>query len=160
MNSVEHTAGRRVGEQSTFGRRFVARLVNAPLRLAIGLACVYLPMRLLVLDQARRYGSKDANYLWGVLPVVAGYLPVQDCDILIRDGTIVDSTGDPSFHGDLGSKGGRIFAMGRNAAKVRLFDQGMLRSGMWADVTVFNPDTIIDKATQAGMILYGAGETR
>jgi uncharacterized RDD family membrane protein YckC len=55
-------------QYSTLGRRFVAWLVDAPLRFGIGLACVYLPMRLLVLDQARRYGSQNANYLWSVMP--------------------------------------------------------------------------------------------
>jgi N-acyl-D-amino-acid deacylase len=34
-----------------------------------------------------------------------------------------------------------------NAAKAFQWDRGLLRPGMWADVTVFNPDTIIDRAT-------------
>ncbi len=34
-----------------------------------------------------------------------------------------------------------------NAAKVHIFDRGMLRPGMAADVTIFDPKTIIDKAT-------------
>lgn len=34
-----------------------------------------------------------------------------------------------------------------NAAKIRIFDRGLLRAGQWGDVTVFNPDTIIDRAT-------------
>ena len=36
-------------------------------------------------------------------------------------------------------------ATSHNAAKVRIFDRGALRPGMWADVAVFNPDTVIDK---------------
>jgi uncharacterized RDD family membrane protein YckC len=68
VNSVEQRPILRVQEYSTFGRRFAAWLLDAPLRFAIGLACVYLPMRFLVLDQAKRYGSKDANYLWSVMP--------------------------------------------------------------------------------------------
>jgi N-acyl-D-amino-acid deacylase len=34
-----------------------------------------------------------------------------------------------------------------NAAKVRIYDRGLLRPGQWADVTIFNPDTVIDNAT-------------
>jgi N-acyl-D-aspartate/D-glutamate deacylase len=33
------------------------------------------------------------------------------------------------------------------AQKMGLRDRGMLREGMWADITIFNPRTIIDKAT-------------
>lgn len=33
------------------------------------------------------------------------------------------------------------------AQSLGLFDRGLLREGMWADVVVFNPDTVIDKAT-------------
>jgi N-acyl-D-amino-acid deacylase len=34
-----------------------------------------------------------------------------------------------------------------NAAKIHIYDRGLLRPGQWADVTVFNPNTIIDNAT-------------
>jgi dihydroorotase/N-acyl-D-amino-acid deacylase len=33
------------------------------------------------------------------------------------------------------------------AQKLRLADRGVLKQGMWADVVIFNPDTITDKAT-------------
>jgi len=48
-------------------------------------------------------------------------------------------------------------ATSHNAAKVRLFDRGLLRPGVWADVTVFNPDTIIDKATFENPHQYAVG---
>jgi N-acyl-D-amino-acid deacylase len=48
-------------------------------------------------------------------------------------------------------------ATSHNAAKVRLYDRGILRPGMWADVTVFNPDTIIDKATFEKPHQYSVG---
>jgi N-acyl-D-aspartate/D-glutamate deacylase len=33
------------------------------------------------------------------------------------------------------------------AGRMRLSDRGVLKQGMWADVVVFNPDTITDRAT-------------
>jgi N-acyl-D-amino-acid deacylase len=48
-------------------------------------------------------------------------------------------------------------ASSHNAAKVKLFDRGVLRPGMWADVTVFNPDTIADKATYENPFQYATG---
>ncbi|MDX2029245.1 MAG: D-aminoacylase [Blastocatellia bacterium] len=44
-----------------------------------------------------------------------------------------------------------------NAAKIRLYDRGLLRPGQWADVTVFNPDTIIDHATFEKPHQYATG---
>ena len=34
-----------------------------------------------------------------------------------------------------------------NAEKISISDRGLLQEGYWADVTVFDPDTVIDKAT-------------
>ncbi len=33
------------------------------------------------------------------------------------------------------------------AARLRLADRGVIKAGMWADIVVFNPDTITDRAT-------------
>jgi N-acyl-D-aspartate/D-glutamate deacylase len=44
-----------------------------------------------------------------------------------------------------------------NAAKVRLMDRGLLRSGLWADVTVFDPARITDRATFERPAEYAAG---
>jgi uncharacterized RDD family membrane protein YckC len=49
-------------------RRFGALCIDAPLRFAIGLAVVFLPMRYLVLSEANRLGSTDAAYLWRSMP--------------------------------------------------------------------------------------------
>ncbi|MGH9840225.1 MAG: N-acyl-D-amino-acid deacylase family protein [Blastocatellia bacterium] len=44
-----------------------------------------------------------------------------------------------------------------NAAKIRIYDRGLLRPGQWADVTIFNPDTIIDNATFERPHQYATG---
>lgn len=44
-----------------------------------------------------------------------------------------------------------------NATKIHLLDRGLLRPEMWADVTVFDPATIIDHATYMKPRQYAAG---
>jgi N-acyl-D-aspartate/D-glutamate deacylase len=44
-----------------------------------------------------------------------------------------------------------------NAAKVGLRDRGLLRAGDFADVAVFDPETVIDKSTYAAPFAYSAG---
>lgn len=44
-----------------------------------------------------------------------------------------------------------------NAAKIRVYDRGLLRPGQWADVTVFNPETVIDNATFEKPHQYASG---
>lgn len=44
-----------------------------------------------------------------------------------------------------------------NAAKIRVYDRGLLRPGQWADVTIFNPNTVIDNATFEQPHQYATG---
>jgi N-acyl-D-aspartate/D-glutamate deacylase len=44
-----------------------------------------------------------------------------------------------------------------NAAKIRIYDRGLLRPGQWADVTIFNPETVIDLATFERPHQYATG---
>jgi N-acyl-D-aspartate/D-glutamate deacylase len=44
-----------------------------------------------------------------------------------------------------------------NAAKLGLTDRGLLRAGQFADVTVFDPATVIDRATYEQPFRYGEG---
>ncbi len=44
-----------------------------------------------------------------------------------------------------------------NAAKIRQFDRGLLRPGLWADVTIFDPARVIDRATFEQPRQYAAG---
>ena len=44
-----------------------------------------------------------------------------------------------------------------NAAKAGLVDRGLLRPGQFADITVFDPTTILDQATYLEPFQYGTG---
>jgi N-acyl-D-aspartate/D-glutamate deacylase len=44
-----------------------------------------------------------------------------------------------------------------NAAKLGIRDRGLLRAGDFADVTIFNPETVIDKSTYTAPFAYGEG---
>ena len=44
-----------------------------------------------------------------------------------------------------------------NAAKIGVFDRGLLRPGQWADVTVFDPARVIDHATFEKPHQYATG---
>lgn len=44
-----------------------------------------------------------------------------------------------------------------NAAKIGIFDRGILRPGMWADITIFDPERIIDRATYENPRQYPEG---
>jgi N-acyl-D-aspartate/D-glutamate deacylase len=44
-----------------------------------------------------------------------------------------------------------------NAAKLGLFDRGLLRPGNYADITVFDPDTVTDRATYTQPFQYSEG---
>ncbi len=56
-------------QYSGFFRRLAAWLIDAPVRFCIGLALVYLPMRLLVSVQVQSHGSGDPTFLWRVMSV-------------------------------------------------------------------------------------------
>ncbi len=44
-----------------------------------------------------------------------------------------------------------------NASKIHIYDRGLLRPGMWADVTVFDPKTVMDKASFEAPHQYAEG---
>jgi len=44
-----------------------------------------------------------------------------------------------------------------NAAKIHVYDRGLLRPGMWADITIFDPLKIIDNATYDAPSQYASG---
>jgi N-acyl-D-aspartate/D-glutamate deacylase len=46
---------------------------------------------------------------------------------------------------------------GAPAARVGITDRGLLREGMFADITIFNPRTVIDRATFEAPNQYPVG---
>src|SRR5580692_12129158 len=93
-----------------------------------------------------------------VLILTLGCLSAQDYDILIRNGKIVDGTGDPSFHGDLAIKGGKIVAMGKlpNKSSTRTIDaQGLVIAPGFIDMHNHSDDTVLADGDAMSMITQG-----
>jgi N-acyl-D-amino-acid deacylase len=44
-----------------------------------------------------------------------------------------------------------------NAAKLGIQDRGLLRPGNWADITVFDPEKVIDRSTYTAPFQYSDG---
>ena len=82
-------------------------------------------------------GSKSHPRGWGSYPRILGHY-VRDEHLLSMEEAIHKMTGGP-------------------AARVGLKERGVLRVGMFADVTVFNPQTVIDRATFELPNQYPAG---
>lgn len=82
-------------------------------------------------------GSKSHPRGWGSYPRILGHY-VRDEHLLSMEEAIHKMTGGP-------------------AARVGLKERGLLRVGMFADVTVFNPQTVIDRATFESPNQYPVG---
>jgi dihydroorotase/N-acyl-D-amino-acid deacylase len=82
-------------------------------------------------------GSKSHPRGWGSYPRILG-LYVRDEKLLSLEAAIHKMTGAP-------------------AARVGLRDRGLIREGMFADLTVFDPRTVIDRATFESPNQYPTG---
>ncbi len=79
-------------------------------------------------------------------------------DLLIRNGRIVDGTGNPSYLGDVALRDGRITAMGRltNATATRTIDaQGLVVAPGFIDIHNHSDDTIIEDGDAQSMVRQG-----
>lgn len=82
-------------------------------------------------------GSKSHPRGWGTYPRILGRY-VRDERLLSLETAIHKMTGAP-------------------AARVGLRDRGLLREGMFADITIFDPRTVIDRATFESPNQYPVG---
>jgi N-acyl-D-aspartate/D-glutamate deacylase len=92
------------------------------------------------------------------MPLLAGCLGAQDFDLLIRGGKIVDGTGNPAFHGDLGIKDGKIAALGRLAGKTvaRTIDaKGLVVTPGFIDMHNHSDEAILTDGNAESMIRMG-----
>ncbi len=81
----------------------------------------------------------------------------QDFDVLIRDGRIVDGTGNPAYVGDLGIRGGRVVAMGRLAGRAaRTIDAtGLTVAPGFIDIHTHSDYTILVDGNAESMVRQG-----
>jgi len=82
-------------------------------------------------------GSKSHPRGWGSYPRILGHY-VRDEKLLSLEAAIHKMTGGP-------------------AARVGLRDRGLIKEGMFADITIFDPAKVIDKATFDSPNQYPAG---
>jgi N-acyl-D-amino-acid deacylase len=89
---------------------------------------------------------------------IAALAAAQDFDILVRNGRIVDGTGNPAYTGDIGIRGGRIAAMGRLAGRTaaRTIDAGGLAVAPgFIDVHNHSDFTIVEDGNAESMVRQG-----
>ncbi|MDX1982869.1 MAG: D-aminoacylase [Bryobacteraceae bacterium] len=82
----------------------------------------------------------------------------QDYTLLIRNGRIVDGTGNPSFIGDVAIRDGKIAAVGKlgNATARRIIDaRGMVVSPGFIDIHNHSDDTVLTDGNAQSMIRQG-----
>ena len=95
------------------------------------------PTATIACDCGASLSDKGHPRTWGSFPKVLGEF-VRDKKVLSIEQAIYKMSGLP-------------------AKTIGMKDRGLLQVGMWADITVFNPETIIDRATYAQSTLISEG---
>ena len=100
----------------------------------------------------RRHGVWLAILAAGSLITAAPHsqqAPAAPFDVLIRGGRIVDGTGNPWFHGDVGIRDGRVAAVGRlaDAEAARVIDAtGLVVTPGFIDLHTHSDLTLLEVA--------------
>ena len=90
--------------------------------------------------------------------LLAALAPAQDFDLIIRNGRIVDGTGNPSFTGDIAIRQGRIAAMGGLSGKTaaRTIDAaGLTVTPGFIDIHNHSDNSIVTDGNAQSMIRQG-----
>ncbi|HUK16236.1 MAG TPA: D-aminoacylase [Bryobacteraceae bacterium] len=90
--------------------------------------------------------------------LAAPFAAAQDFDLLIRGGQIVDGTGNPSFAGDVGIRGGRIAAIGRlggRSARRTIDASGLTVAPGFIDIHNHSDYTLVADGNAQSMIRQG-----
>lgn len=98
------------------------------------------------------------KYFLLALLLVSTVSQQAEFDLLIRNGRIVDGTGNPSFVGDVALRDGRIVALGKltNAAAKRTIDaQGLVVAPGFIDIHNHSDDTILEDGNAESMVRQG-----
>src|SRR5689334_9872306 len=88
----------------------------------------------------------------------SGYRQSPDFDILIRNGRVVDGTGNPSFVADVGVRDGKIAAIGRLGERTaaRTIDaRGLVVAPGFIDIHNHSDDTVIEDGDAQSMVRQG-----
>src|SRR5262249_31835290 len=80
------------------------------------------------------------------------------CDLLVRNGRLVDGTGNPWFHGDLAIRGHRIIAVGRvpaGKAKREIDAKGLIVAPSFIDMHSHSDDLLLEDGHAQSKIRQG-----
>src|SRR5580700_7717358 len=96
--------------------------------------------------------------LLAILALLSSLACAQDFDIVIRNGRIVDGTGDASFIGDVAISGGKIVALGfvpRGKARRVIEAKGLVVAPGFIDIHNHSDYSLVVDGTAQSMVRQG-----
>jgi N-acyl-D-amino-acid deacylase len=115
----------------------------------------------IIRDMDRQQVSRTLGFVL-TIAVIVSFLSIsgqaQEFELLIRGGRIVDGTGNPSYVGDVGVRGGQIIAMGhlRGRTAARVIDAaGLVVTPGFIDIHNHSDDTVVQDPDADSMVRQG-----